>query len=499
MDLLRRKDDSIVLIIPPSPFLLDERVFMSLGILKIAAFLKKNGIAVQVLDLSGISNYLDALTAFLAKCPTAVFGITSTTPQFPVSLKIAKTIRINRTNAFIIIGGPHATLTVSAAKREEITKHAERARNALERLRGHFDVIVAGDGEFAILEALAADRGTLIDADRLDSPFFLKNKDFEDLPFPDRSFLDVSSYHFQIEGKQGLSLIAQLGCPFACGFCAGRTSPTFRRIRLRSPENIISEIEYLYETYHTEAFMFYDDELNVNPQLETLLSGLITLQRRLGVEFLFRGCVKAELFTNKQAKLLREAGFRILLVGFESGSPRILKNINKKATVDDNSRCREIARANQIKIKALMSVGHPGESPESIDETRRWLVKTQPDDFDVSIITILPGTPYYDNSTIKEKDAGVWVYVCPDSKDHLYSFDIDFANVLSYYKGNPKQKYSAFVFTDFLQPFELVAARDCLETSLRMEMGIPFPKETHSQLYDHSMGQVAPVFSSSQK
>ena len=53
------------LVIPPSPFLLDERVFVSLGILRVAASLEKQGVEVGVLDLSGVDNYLDALTSYL--------------------------------------------------------------------------------------------------------------------------------------------------------------------------------------------------------------------------------------------------------------------------------------------------------------------------------------------------------------------------------------------------------------------------------------------------
>jgi len=71
--------------------------------------------------------------------------------------------------------------------------------------------------------------------------------------------------------------------------------------------------------------MFYDDELNVIPrQLEELCRGLVGLQERLGEEMRFRGFVKAELFTAEQARLMYEAGFRVLLSGVES-SGRLCK------------------------------------------------------------------------------------------------------------------------------------------------------------------------------
>ena len=74
--------------------------------------------------------------------------------------------------------------------------------------------------------------------------------------------------------------------------------------------------------------------------------------------------VEEESFTNPWTREMYAAGFRWLLIGFESGAPRILENINKKATRDDNTRCLELAANAGLKVKALMSVGHPGETEE---------------------------------------------------------------------------------------------------------------------------------------
>src|SRR6185369_16269875 len=108
--------------------------------------------------------------------------------------------------------------------------------------------------------------------------------------------------------------------------------------------------------------------------------------------------VKAELFTDEQAEAMYQAGFRWLLVGFESGDERILANIQKRASRDDNTRAMDIARRHDLKVKALMSVGHPGESENTIRATRDWLLEVKPADFDVSIITTYPGTPYFDEA-----------------------------------------------------------------------------------------------------
>jgi radical SAM superfamily enzyme YgiQ (UPF0313 family) len=150
---------------------------------------------------------------------------------------------------------------------------------------------------------------------------------------------------------------------------------------------------HLYHTYGVTGFMLYDDELNVNPKMVSLMKLITDAQTRLGVEFRLRGFIKAELFTDEQATAMYQAGFRWILVGFESGHPRMLDNIQKKATRDDNTRCMEISRRHGLKVKALMSLGHPGESEETIRATRDWLVDVRPDDFDATVITTYPGTP----------------------------------------------------------------------------------------------------------
>src|SRR5690606_4889601 len=106
---------------------------------------------------------------------------------------------------------------------------------------------------------------------------------------------------YNIAGYKATSLIAQLGCPFACGFCGGRRSPMLRRIRMRSTENILAEVKFLHETYGYRGFMFYDDELNVNKKMIELMNGISDLQEEVGVDFRLRGFVKAELFTQEQA------------------------------------------------------------------------------------------------------------------------------------------------------------------------------------------------------
>ena len=479
-------NNGICLIIPPSAFLLDERVFMSLGILKVAAVLEQAGVCVEMLDLSGVENYEEVVREQVQASAATCVGLTATTPQMPAAMKISRAIRDIRPASRIILGGPHVTLTYAAHRVELKHDVAGRAARALRQLQEVFDVLVCGDGEVAIFEALGADPPKLVDGDNPHSELFLTSQKLNELPFPARHLVDVDSYHYSIEGVRALSMIAQLGCPFGCGFCGGRTSPFLRRVRTRTSKNVVEEMVHLYDTYGMTGLMLYDDELNVNPKFVELMDLVADTQARRGVEFRLRGFIKAELFTDEQAQAMYRAGFRWILVGFESGHERILTNIQKKASKDHNTRCMEIAKRHGLKVKALMSLGHAGESEETIRATHDWLIAVTPDDFDVTLITTYPGTPYFDEAL--ETAPGTWTYTYPKSGDRLHSLEVDYSQVAKYYKGVPGE-YTSYVYTDYLSASDLASWRDWLEREVRGTLGIPYNTGAPALRYEHSMGQ----------
>lgn len=489
----RKERLSVGLIIPPSAFLLDERVFVSLGVLKVAAVLEQRGHHVNVLDVSGIRNYEEAVQAFIKNTQLDAVGVTVTTPQLPSVMRLAATIRACKPDLKLILGGPHVTLTYSALKLERKEGVlGGRAAAAARRLEDVFDVLCAGDGELAVFEALHPDAPKVVDGDDMRGGFFMDDATYEQTPLPARHLVDLQSYRYQIEGHAATSLIAQLGCPFYCGFCGGRNSKSLRVVRTRSTETIVAEVEHLHKTYGYTGFMFYDDELNVNKSMVELMNRLTDLQDRLGVEFRLRGFVKSELVTDEQARAMRRAGFRWLLCGFEAADPRILTNIRKRATLDENTRAVEIAKRHDLKVKALMSLGHPGESEKSALSIRDWLIDMNVDDFDCTVITTYPGTPYYDEARPNPDMPGVWTYVQPQTGDRLHAGDVDFTTTAEYYKGDPDGGYVSHVFTDHLSGPEIVRLRDVIERDVRDKLNIPFNAQRAAMLYEHSMGQSLP-------
>lgn len=463
---------------------------MSIGVLKVAAALEVSGRPIEMLDLSGVANFEEAVANHACISDATHFGITATTPQLPAATKIARAIRSCRPDATIVLGGPHATLVNAARKKGVASSRARQAWTAL----ADFDVLVAGDGELAVDLAFSDNPPGLVDADDPKSPLFLTSRRLTELPLPARHLVDVSSYHYSIEGHRATSLIAQLGCPYGCGFCAGRDSPFLRRIRTRTTASIVAELVTLHNEYGFTGFMFYDDELNVNRTMVELMNAIADKQKALHTEWRLRGFIKSELFDDEQAESMWRAGFRWILVGFESGSDHILKNINKRATKNENTRCVELAHKHGLKVKALMSVGHPGESEQTILSTLDWLLEVRPDDFDVTIITAYPGSPYYDRAVPHPNEKNTWIYEF--NGDKLYQVDLDYTKTADYYKGAPDGGYTSYVYTDHVSRDDLVILRDNIERTVRGKLDIPFNPSAPTVQYEHSMGQAGVLPSS---
>ena len=446
----------VCLVNPPSTFLLDQRVFPPLGVLRVGAVLEQAGISVSVCDMANG----DVL-------PQAdVYGITATTAQMPAAFSLEIPGRT-------LLGGAHATMVAASAKRG-----SERGKKLLAGLVERFGTVVAGDGERAILKALDGATG-LIDADDYRSPLYVVDQD--EIPRPARHLIDMGAYRYTIDDKPATSIVTQLGCPFGCAFCGGRYSPFYRKVRLRSVEHVMGEVGELVEMGY-RGLMFFDDELNVAPQMSELMASLTQYQRERGVRLSLRGFCKASIFTRAQAEAMAGAGFSEVLFGFESGDDRILKNI-RKGNVEQNTSAARMAHAAGLRIKALMSIGHAGETAESAHSVVSWLTGIRPDDFDVTVITPYPGTPYWDDAVRTERG---WTFTAPNG-DRLHSSDVDYSADQSHYKGVPGD-YISHVSTDALTASGIVRIRDYVEDTLRKTLSIQYPKPFH---FDHSMGQSA--------
>lgn len=413
----------MILINPPSPFLEDDRVFPYLGIVQLATAWESRGLTVEVIDLTGNKKWKDDV-AYAAE-DDKIFGVTSTSPQFKYAYEINKIIKKINPKTFTIIGGPHAS-AISMLKERGLIDYNTKSLE-------EFDMIVNGDGEeleFGIRKWVNTE---IIQIGKYNT---------------DRTFIDLNSYKSIINGKPTTTIMTQRGCPFKCEFCSGRDMEMYAKPRQRGIESVISEMDELSEQGF-KSFMWYDDEININSKrLQEVCRELETR------DYQHRGFVRSDLIMRhpKTVEWLARAGFVELCSGVESGSNRILEVINKGTTYKINMDARRLIQSFGMKYKAFTIVGHPTETQEDTEMTKRWIQEAQPDSFDVTILTPYPGSRIYDNAQ-PSRQFGEYGF----EYKGLYFNRPDFSRDMTFYKGTGD--HPCFTRTDSLTSKDLLRIR----------------------------------------
>ena len=491
----------VLLVCPPSLFFKDDRQVPTLSHLYVAAALQAADIPVSVLDLPLVDRddnrenpaYLRAVEEKIRSGPDyQAIGVTALSPQMREVIEIGRRAAQVKPEMVRILGGAHPTL-------DHECKGGCRTKSGTPDQP--YDRVVVGDGEEAIFAAL--DRGIpdrYIHADKLeknisrvtdiDTPMLTDLNPY----IPARDLTDLSAFTMKLNDAYGdpipaTTIMTQRGCPFGCTFCGGRDTAVYRMRRTRDPEAVVQELHQIREKYGIRGIVVYDDEVNLPPW-----DVFFDLMDRLSYEdFVFRGFVKAELFTDEAAEAMARAGFVEVATGAESGSSQILKNINKRTTPEINSEAAETALKHGIRFKAFLSIGHPGETHETVRETQAWALEEIARHgagniyATVSIIAPYPGTPIFDRA---------------ESLGHLgfaltrkpWEFDYTKDRTFEIADG---EEFKCLIRTDLrwngsryekkedgLSPEELLMARENLASELKFaQNGVALGQ------YDKSMGQ----------
>lgn len=388
------------LIQPPSPFLIDQGVHPPLGLWCLGAALKEAGHEVVYADL-GLGDSLPE------ECD--VWGLTGTTPQWLNMVYILG----QAGDTPVVLGGPHATLAPNVGL----------DMGAMTVLQGE------GEIEFPRLLKEPLPRATVVNAERI--------LDLDALPFPDRS--QARRYHYEIVDAKGVpheatTAITSRGCPHACAFCSHAVWN--RRYTTRSIGNVVAEAYELREHWGYDAVHYFDDCFAISPR-RTL--GICDGLRSLGMTW--RAFVRADQCKAGLLEAMAVSGCAEIGIGVESGSPQILETIQKGETVGQQSAAIAMAKHAGLRVKTFLIVGLPGETWQTIDETAAFLEETQPDDVDVTILQVYPGSAIYDD---------------PEG----YGISLDGGP--TWYKGLPGE-YTARHHTEMLSPDDLIVARNYLE------------------------------------
>ncbi|WP_028324532.1 B12-binding domain-containing radical SAM protein [Desulfatirhabdium butyrativorans] len=237
---------------------------------------------------------------------------------------------------------------------------------------GPVDMVVRGEGEMTFLELCSRIReGNLNITDipglsfKNEANEIIHNaprpliKDVDSIPFPaTHLLLYPESFHFKSIG----SMIVSRGCPLRCTFCSSRLFWE-RRVRLRSADNIIQEIQSLQARHHAKYIMFWDDSFSINKEMVIKYCKRF-IEAQLNVKW--RTATRADLVDDELLCWMKKAGCVKLEIGVESGSPRIQKMIRKDVDNQIVQRAFKLIQKHHIATGAFFMAGFPEETEEDM-------------------------------------------------------------------------------------------------------------------------------------
>lgn len=218
---------------------------------------------------------------------------------------------------------------------------------------------------------------------------FIENLDI--LPFPARHLVDNSIYKRPDNGNVQAVVKVARGCPFHCFFCLA-TPVSGAKVRTRSPENIVAELKECVEKYNIKNFLFWSDIFNFNREWTLELCQKII---ESGLKITWSSNTRADTMDDEMAKMMYKSGCRLVSIGVESGSQKMLDNIGKKITLDDIRNTVKILKKNKIKIYNYFVIGLPWETEETVEETIKFAIELDSNFISFYTATPLPGTKYF--------------------------------------------------------------------------------------------------------
>jgi len=167
-----------------------------------------------------------------------------------------------------------------------------------------------------------------------------------------------------------------------------------KKVRFRSPNNFVSEMEAVVSDYGINHFQFIDDTLTLNHDLVYKMCDEI---KSRGLDITWEGWTRATTINERILTKMKKAGLVRLSFGIESGNPEILKTIKKGVTLDELKKGYRIAKKVGLETRGSVMLGHPCETKDTLADTLDFIQKLNDcDQMYINITTPYPGTELYD-------------------------------------------------------------------------------------------------------
>ncbi len=382
---------SLEILLISVPIRLRQKPYWYIGVAQIAAAAEAAGHRVQVLDLNMLRPKREDIPALLKQHNFDVAAISAMVTCFPIVREIASELRRINGNAPIVLGG-----TLASTSYDLVLENSQ------------VDIAVLGEGEATFVELLdiienggdlASANGIAYSNENGISVTGVRDRitNLDEIPFPAYDLFDFSKYlkTFTFPGVpdgKTVPMISGRGCPYECTFCF----KTFeRKVTYRSPDNILSEIEYLFDRYRIRGVLFVDD--------------LFVMKKRRVLDFCRKlidsgmrlkwGCLgRAGIVDKEVIEALKESGCVWMGYGFESGSQKMLDTMKKGITVEQAEEAVRLTHDSGMICSPTFMIGIPGETNETVMETVGFFERTDILPTRLFIANPYPGTELYDRA-----------------------------------------------------------------------------------------------------
>ena len=345
------------------------------GLCSLSACAKRAGHQTSLIDLRELSGWAD-LAEDLKKTSADIVAITMMSVDFDYAVGAAHSAKAALPKAHVVMGGPHPSIMP-----EELIQNKD------------IDHIVVGEGETSFIK-LVEDIGLGRPREKVITG---EHPDLDSLPFADRELFRFKESPIEsFLERPFVTLIAGRGCIYNCSFCQPAERKIFgNKVRRRSVENIIRELNELRDRYGFRSMMFHDDCLTED---KGWIEKFCAEYKKNAFKAPFVCQSRADIICKNEdmVRLMKKAGLAMFLIGFESGNDRVLRLLRKGSTVEMNYRAARICKKYGIRIWANYMLGIPTETKEEAMDTVRMIRSIRPYRPSPAFFTPHPGSDLYD-------------------------------------------------------------------------------------------------------
>jgi len=358
-----------------------------LGLAYLAAVLERAGAEVKLLDFVVFPYSKEILASEIRSFAPDFVGLTAVTMTYDSAAEIVRDIKSFAPALLTVMGGPHASMCA----RETLTALPE------------LDMVVVGEGDETIVriaQELAGRRrwesipGIVYrDQDGIQATSVREYAvDVKSLPMPARHLLPLGRYRAL---NMPVSMTTSRGCPFKCIFCVGRKM-VGAKVRYRDPGSVVDELAYLKNLDF--------NQINIADDLFTASRdhcfGVCDEILRRGLKIKWSSFARVDLVSYDLLKKMKEAGCVAVSFGVETANPVILKTIKKGITLEQAEAAVRACAQAEILPHVSFILGLPGETPETIEETRAFgeKIKAMGASYGFHLLAPFPGTEIRDRA-----------------------------------------------------------------------------------------------------